>query len=232
MTISDIVEEIYNLSDTDSTSYPAAKMLRRINASYEKVVGRIMLQDGNWEFDDTNFTDFPRGKADLVAAQKDYGFDSSHLAIESVQVLDSNGKYYYLRPISKADYSIPLDEYFETDGLPLYYDKDGKSVLIYPGPAAGDVTTTDGLLVHFRRTASVFTSGEVTTGTKSPGFASPYHMIIAYESALVFCITYKPERVARLKAEVQELWKGLLDFYAKRAKDEKTVMTNRGISSR
>ena len=119
MTIANIVILTHFLcGGTTSTDYTAANMLIHHNNAYEKVVGKILNFDGMWEFDDTNYTDFPSGKADLVAAQKDYSFDSSHLAIESVQVMDSNGDYYYLRSISKSDYGIPLDEYYPTDGVP------------------------------------------------------------------------------------------------------------------
>ena len=188
MTIADINLEIDSLCDSDTTSYPLAVKLRRVNVAYEKVIGRIIAQDGEWEFDDTNFTDFPRGVDDLVASQNDYSFDTSHLMIESVEVMDTNGDYYFLRPASKSDYSVPLDVYYKTDGKPEVYDKDGGSVLIYPAPATGSVTTTDGIRVNFRRTASIFTSAEVTTGTKVPGFASPYHMILVYEASPIHII--------------------------------------------
>lgn len=232
MTISDIYSEIRKLCDADSASYIDADILRRVNAAYEKTVGRIMCQDGNWEFDDTNYTDFPRATTTLVAGQKDYTFDTSHLAIESVQVMDENGHYYYLKPISKDDYSIPLDEYYSADGRPEVYDKDGKSVLIYPGPAAGNVTLALGLLVHFRRTADIFTSAQVTTETKVPGFASPFHMILAYEAAIPFCMSYKKDRVALYEKKSMDLMEECLRFYAQREKDVENIMSNKGISFR
>ncbi len=232
MTITDIVNEIYALCDADSTSYPAATMLRRMNAAYEKTVGKIMCQDGNWEFDDTNYTSFPRATTTLVVGQKDYTFDVSHLAIESVQVMDENGDYYYLSPISKDDYSIPLDEYYSTNGRPEVYDKDGGSVLIYPGPAAGNVTLALGLLVHFRRTADIFTSAQVTTGAKIPGFASPFHMIICYEAAIPFCMSYKKDRIALYEKKSMDLMAECLAFYARRERDVRNVMSNQNISFR
>lgn len=233
MTISDVIVKIHQLcGGTSSTSYTAANMLIDINNAYEKVVGTIMCQDGNWEFDDSNFTDFPRAKADLVAAQNDYSFDSSHLAIESVMVLNASGNYELLQPISKDEMGVPPEEFEETDGMPKYYDKDGSSVLLYPAPAAANVTTTDGLQVHFRRTADLFTSAEVTTGTKVPGFASPYHMIIAYEAAIAFNLVYKPARVPNLKVLVDQMYEDLLRFYAKREKDVRTIMSTNSIRYR
>jgi len=213
-------------------------MLRNINTAYEKVVGMLIALDMRWEFDDTNFTDFPRGVADLVASQHDYSFDTTHLAVEEVHIMDSSGDYYKLKPINRNDFSEPLDEYFDTAGKPEYYDKDGKSVLIYPAPAAGDVTTTSGLRVFFRRTADKFSSilqddgGAEGTGTKLPGFASPFHMIIAYEAAIAFNLVYKPTRVAAIKALSDKMLEDMIGFYTKREKDEKSVITMGGINFR
>ena len=232
MTINDIVEEIYSLTDTNSTSYTAAKMLRRMNQAYEKVVGMLIANAGAWEFDDTNYTDFPRGKADLVVGQKDYTFDSSHLAIERVQILDNDGISHFLKPIDKSNYNTPLDEYFDIDGMPEFYDKDGKSILIYPGPASANVTTSNGIRVDFRRTADIFTSAQVSTGTKKPGFASPYHMILAYEAAIFYCMTYKKDRIVLYEKKVQELYNDLMEFYNKREKDVRDIITTSKINFR
>ena len=232
MTINDIVEEIYSLTDTNSTSYTAAKMLRRMNQAYEKVVGMLIANAGAWEFDDTNYTDFPRGKADLVAGQKDYTFDSSHLAIERVQILDNDGISHFLKPIDKSNYNTPLDEYFDIDGMPEFYDKDGKSILIYPGPASANVTTSNGIRVDFRRTSDIFTSAQVSTGTKKPGFASPYHMILVYEAAISYCMTYKKDRIVLYEKKVQELYDDLKEFYSKREKDVRDIITTKRINFR
>jgi hypothetical protein len=232
MNIGDIVLEIYSLTDSDSTSYPDATMLRRMNAAYEKIIGKIMCQDGNWEFDDTNFTDFPRGKTTMVAGQHDYTFDTAHLAIESCQVMDNAGIWHTLTPISKDRMGVPEEEFEKTDGLPKYYDKDGSSVLIYPAPAAANVTLVAGLQVHFRRTADIFTAAQVTTGTKIPGFASPYHMIIALDASIPYCMSYKKDRVPLYEKKLAEMTEDCLKFYAKREKDVRNIMENKGISFR
>ena len=233
MHIADINAETRALCDADTTSYTAADLLRRVNAAYEWIVGKIMCVDGNWEFDDTNYTDFPRGTTTLVEDQHDYTFDTTHLAIESVQVKDVNGDWYYLSPINRDALGVPLEQEFETNGLPLYYDKDGGSLLLYPAPDDGtQVTLSSGLKVHFRRTADVYTSAEVTTGTKVPGFASPFHMILCYHAAIPYCMSYKKDRVALYEKKLQELTEDCLKFYAKRAKDERDIMTMGNINFR
>ncbi len=232
MTIADINTFARYLTDADTTSYTAANLLITINNAYEKVIGKILGYDGRWQFDDTNYSDFPRGKTTMVASQHDYTFDVSHLKIESVQVKDADGNWYFLIPIDRKDYSVPLEEEFETAGKPLYYDKDGQSVLIYPAPLAADVTLASGLQVNFRRTADKFTSAQVTLGTKVPAFASPFHAILCYEAAIPFCMNYKKDRVALYEKKLAELYKDLETFYTKREKDEQDIITTKSISFR
>ena len=232
MTIADIVTKSRKLVDADSNSYTDANLLIDINSAYEEIAGKILGFDGRWQFDDTNFTDLPQGKANLVASQHDYGFDSTHLVIEKVGIKDADGNYYWLSPIDKDEYSKPLDEIFDVDGKPSWYDKDGSSVFIYPAPASGSVTTSEGLLVHFRRTADIFTAAQVTTGTKTPGFASPFHKLLCYKTVLDYAMSYKKDRVAVFMAMIKDLEDKMEKFYSKRERDEKPHLTMGGIAFR
>ena len=112
-----------------------------------------------------------------------------------------------------------------TAGMPVEYDKVGESIFLYPAPATGSVTLAAGLKIHYQRTASIFTSAEVTTGTKTPGFASPWHMILAYSAAIPFCMTYKKDRVALYQNKVMQMENELMAFYSDRNKDEPRRLT-------
>ena len=170
------------LCDADTTSYTAANLLITINQAYEEVVAKILNADGRWQWDDTNRTDLPIGTTTLVNGQQDYAFDTTHLKIIGVSVKDNSGNFYKLDPIDPNDITGDRTEYLETAGRPLYYDKIGNSVFLYPKPDNGvSVTLAAGLKVYFQRTADIFTSEQVTTGTKVPGFASPFHMLLAYK---------------------------------------------------
>lgn len=232
-TITDINAEARALCDADTTSYTATDLLRRINTALEQVVGKILGIDGQWQFDDSNYTSFPIGTTTLVNSQNDYAFDSSMLEIERVEVLGVDGLWYELSPIDKSQISGAIDEFEKVDGLPRYYDKQGASILLYPAPDNGaSVTLASGLKIYFQRTASVFTVAEVTTGTKQPGFASPYHMILAYMAAIPYCQSYKPNRVSLYMAEVQRLEKLIENHYSRREKDRRKIMSLAGISFR
>ena len=233
MTITDINLETRALCDADTTSYPAATLLRRVNQAYEELVGKIIGLDGTWQFDDSNFTDLPIGVTTLVNGQNDYSFDSSMLEIERVEVKDKDGTWHLLSPVDKSQIGEAIEEYYKVDGLPLVYDKQGASLFLYPAPDNGvSVTLASGLRVYFQRTASIFTSAEVSTGTKQPGFASPYHMLICYKAALPYCLSYKKDRVPLLEKKIMDLEKDMLRFYARREKDVATIIRPSGIAFR
>jgi len=224
-TITDINLEARALCDADSTSYPDAVLLRRVNQKYEEIVGKLIQTDGTWDFDDSNYTDLPIGTTTLVNGQQDYSFDVRFLNVIAVEVKDANGEWHKLSPIDKQTHEGSISQYQTTAGMPVEYDKVGESIFLYPAPATGSVTLAAGLKIHYQRTASIFTSAEVTTGTKTPGFASPWHMILAYSAAIPFCMTYKKDRVVMYQNKVIEMENDLLAFYSDRNKDEPRRLT-------
>ena len=231
-TIADLNLEARALVDADTTSYPAAVLLRRVNQAYEEVVSFILGLDGLWQFDDTNFDDFPIATTTLVHNQPDYTFNSTHLEIERASILDAQGNYQPIYPIDISQIGPDPTELYPDAGFPLYYDKAGKSIILYPAPDSSKVTTALGLKVYFKRTADIFTSTEVTTGTKEPGFASPFHMILAYKAAIPFAISYKPDRVRALQAQVLKFEEEMKKFYGRREQDRRKKMSFMGISFR
>jgi hypothetical protein len=232
MTISNLHSEIRALCDTNSTGYIDADILRRINAAYEEVVGWILTADGLWQFDDTNFSTFPEATTTMVEGQSDYKFDTTHLEIEKVSILDESGKEHYIRPVERFNYGQPLSEIYSDNGRPEIYDKTGSSILIYPPPSPTVTTLAAGLKVYFKRTADIFTSAQVTTGTKEPGFASPYHVILAYMTAIPYCMTYKKDRVQIYELKVRQLKDALIEHYGKREQDRRKGLSMGSVSFR
>ena len=117
-------------------------------------------------------------------------------------------------------------EYQKTDGIPTEYEKRENMVVLYPAPDNGvSVTLTAGLKIFFLRTADVFTSSEVTTGTKEPGFPSPWHEILAYEAAYMYAVTRQLPNANQLKADVMQKEKELLAFISRRNQDDRPIIT-------
>lgn len=224
-----ICQEIDALCDSDTTSYPISAKVRRVNQADEEMVGKLIGLNQYWQFDDSNYTSLPIGTTTLVQDQKDYSFDVAFLAIERVEVKDSAGNWHLLKPIDKSQIHYALDEFYPDSGLPEYYDKQGESIFLYPAPSSSQVTLASGLRVYFQRTASLFTASDTT---KQPGFASPFHMVLAYRASIPFCMTYKKDRVALLEKKADELEAACLEFYSRREKDIRKVMTMKPISFR
>ena len=233
MTISDLEQEARDLCDADSTSYPAATMLRRVNSALETLVSKIINAAGTWEYDDTNYTDLPIGKGTLVEGQSSYSFASKYLQIKNIKILDADGTTWHLiHPIDQSQVGYPLEDELITDGLPYRYDKLGDTINLYPAPTASDVTLASGIKIEFTRTADLFTSAQVTTGTKEPGIPSPWHVTIAKMAALPYCKSYKKDRVAQLQRDIEMETKELINHYGQRERDSRKVMTMSPISFR
>lgn len=232
MNITDLQAEIRSLCDADSTSYTDAVLLRRVNSALETVVGKAINADGKWQFDDTNYTTLPIGTVNMAEATQNVQFTEEFLEVEKVKLLTADGIWQTLKAIDPRDFNMPFEEYFQDTGLPTHYDKIGDSIRLFPAPVAADVTLTNGLKVHFKRTANIFTSAEVTTGTKEPGIASPFHQLLAYMSAIPYCISYKKDRVALFEKKVDEMTKDCLNFYSHREGDVKDKITIKSKSFR
>ena len=233
-TSQDLVSETRDLCDADSTSYPIAAVTRRINAALEELVGKIVSADGDLEFDDTNYTDAPRGTGNLVEGQEYYTYASEYLKITAVDILDTSGVYRRIKQLSLDDLvGLSPEEYFGSTtsstvkGFPQYYDPSGDSFRLYPAPAATDVTLTAGYRIWFKRTVDLFTT---TDTTQEPGIPAPYHILLAYMAAVPYCMAYKKDRVALYEKKIEKMTEDLLRFYGKRNPDRRPVMTMAGIN--
>ena len=231
-TIADINAECRLLTDSDTTSYPAADLLLRINKNYEQVIGWLINADGIWEFDDSNYGSLPIGVYTLVNNQRSYTFAADFLDLLEVSVMDLNGIYRKIKQFDPFTEIGSVEELYGTvTGFPQVFDMvSDDTIKFYPNISSTNVTLASGLQVKFKRTSDLFTSAQVTTGTKEPGFASPWHYILSYMSAIPFCAVYKPERVPVYEREVERMKKELIKHYSRRNKDVRNVMTNKEIS--
>lgn len=230
-TVTNLNLEARSLCDADTNSYQDAALLRAINMAYERVVGWLIQASGDWQFDDTNFTDLPIGLTTMVDGQYDYSFASSHLEIRRVAVKHTDGKFYFLDPVDALSMSDPIETLYPTSGIPTEYDKQGGSLFLLPAPASGSVTLASGLKVYFARTADIFTSTEVSSpGTKEPGFASPWHYILSYMAAIPYCMKYHKDRVALYNLEIERMKQELIAHYTRRERDTVQYISTGGVS--
>ena len=230
-----IVDEILTLCDANLTSYPIATITRRINQSLEQVESWIRQADGVWQFDDENNSTIPEGTTDLVQGQSDYSFANTFLDIDWVKVKNSSGYWQIIPPIDQSQIDRPLEDWLIRAAFPMMYDKVGDTIRLYPAPDGGVTTLTGGMKVGFKRGASEFATNDTT---KTPGFALPYHIILAYMASIPYCMAYKKDRVAWLNSKVGDtipptgLKRDIIDFYSNREKDSPKKMTMRAMPFR
>jgi hypothetical protein len=217
-----------NYGDISGNSNRLYDFTARLNRAYDKLATRIMGVDGRWQFDDTNYNDFPVGSTNLISGQQDYLMDVEFMDVVKVSILDSAGNKKVLTPFDITDpIAIPyLQQPSTVGGIPNWYDKTGGSLLLYPTP---NYNATAGLTVHYRRPPSYFT---YTDTTKLVGVPAIFHRYLSLEASLDYAVskqlTFKNDLATRLK----EMEAQIDEWYSKRSKDEQKIIRGVQRSSR
>lgn len=223
-----ICQEVDDLCDSDENSYTLVSKARRANIALEELELTALMADGLWQFDDKNYSSQPSGVQTAVDGQQEYDFDSTLLFIERVEIKDVNGIWRKLDPMDEINTPLTQTD-LAVQATPSFYYKRGNKFGFDTVPKSTNMTLTNGIKVYFKRTASLFVS---TDTTKTPGIASPFHVLIAQKTALPYCKTYKKDRVAQLVLDIDAGEKRFVKYMANRAKDEPGQMTMAPVSGR
>jgi len=216
MTFTEILTEARRLVKADATSYPTSEITESANRAYDRAVALIRESEGRWQWDDTNNTDLPIATTELVDGQQDYELDPTHYEMERVEVQDELGGWHRVLPIDQADiYDQSITDFLSTAGVPQYYDKIGRSILLYPTPS---YTQDDALKVWYKRGPSYFT---VSDTTKPPAINTLFHRLIplncAYDYAFINQLTVAPS----LQDKILTMEDDLINHYSRRDRDDK-----------
>lgn len=182
MTIGDIGNYVSFRTGTDTTTYTAANRLISTNRWYHKVTDMIFDSLLDYQHDDLNLSTETIVSKNTVADQEyvALGVSDEILAIKRVEVSYDGTNYYRAEPIHQGQISTSIvnqtaiNNDFST--TKPYYEHRGQLLYLYPVPTS---SVTNGLKLWVQREAAEYTSGEVTTGTKEPGFDEPFHIMIA-----------------------------------------------------
>jgi hypothetical protein len=210
------------ISESDTTTYPIVTFTRNANKWLGTANQWIWDASGEWEYDDSNYTDFAIAVGTLVAGQNDYSLPSTCQKVDGISVKDSDGDWVKLTPKSKEEFDADPAEYNSTNGLPQYYDLVGNSYFLYPAPSATECTLASGLKVFFSRDLDKFT---ITDTTQEPGFVSDFHEIISKGAAIEWATAHMPERVASLYQVISRIKSDMQNFYGSRSRETKTKFT-------
>lgn len=210
----DIVSLVGDLTNTDTTQYPLKAITRAINKWGKTVWCWIFEAYGGWLYDDSNnTTDFPAATTTLTASQADYSVPSTALFIRGVEIKTSGGTWYPLKPLTEEqirDHTIAEAEFMKTPAQPQYYTPYANSIKIYP-PA--NYTQAASLRVSFARGSTQFAS---TDTTKTPGFISEFHEVLAVGGSYEFAKRKGLSNKNDLLADLQSYEKRIKDYYSQR----------------
>ena len=241
MTIADIETLARLLVGADTNSLTPAQLLILDNKYYEEITGKIIAETAGAEQQrgDFNYTSFPNFPISMTNSESSYGLDDIEtagarpLTIMGVEVIDQNGDEHVVYPISFRkirERGFALDNYSSTDGLPNEYLIWDNIIRLFPAPDDGvSVTLTNGLIIYYLRTADVFTTAQQTTGTKLPGFPTPWHYLMSYGSAADYADAKGLANAERLQRKYNNGLRELLNFISRRDQDIRKVMTGKTI---
>lgn len=188
------------------------------------VVTDIIRYNSNWEWDDTNKTDFPIGTATLVASQRDYALPSNFLKLLRVEVKDSAGNYQKLQQFDENQIEQGLTSFMAGDGMPLYYREIGNSIELYPSASATSTTLTAGLKIYYQRTQTEFTNADASV---SPGMPANFHRILSLGASYDYAISKMSNNtnlITSLKNQIDVMRESLKEYYSSRNKEVRPIL--------
>lgn len=208
-----------------------------INQALDKVTYELLTSSNTWQWDNYNETDFPEADTDLISGQQDYSLDVSHLVVREVSVLDSAGQRIKLIPIDEANFDLvdsntSIEQFFDSNGTPKYFDLIGNSIRLYPAPNYNMRFTQEGqrgLQIKTLRAHEYFTTADTT---KTPGFASIFHPIVSALACAEYAVINTHENVTNLVALADKELKKLQKFQSSRQRNRNTRLIAKYRTSR
>jgi hypothetical protein len=191
---------------------------RNINAWYQKVVTMIISSQDDWEWDDSNNSDYPIATTPLVANQRDYVFPGSLkiLKLKRADISYDGTTWYQITPFDSGAYTESLGNDTTVDARftssEPHYDVKGNSVWIYPRATS----STGSLRVEFFREPTEFATDSTTT---EPGFDEPFHRMLSLGASYDYCSIKGLPHAANYATQLQEYELRLRQYYGKKNND-------------
>ena len=222
MTILDLNSRITFLTGLGTSEYLPADRLISVNTNYDKLHSIILDSQDEWDFDDSNYADLPIATTDLVASTGKYGLPATIYRMNKVEINYGAGMV-KANPLDLNETLLSDSELLEriTVSNPKYRVFNG-TIQMYPTPTA-DVT--GGLQLYFDREVNLFTSAEVTTGTKEPGLDRLWHDYIAIGASFDGAVKFTLNNTATLKTMLDEMESRIRKYYGQRTTDRKFRLT-------
>lgn len=189
-------------SDGTCTGTLLKQITTRINSGFDRLMPMLLAYNDQIRWDDTNHTDAPIGRINLVSGQNDYKITEDDnsldiLNITHVRVYPSSTstQYVELERITADDPRVPeiLSPNSSYTGIPTGFVELGPVLYLDILP---NYSATSGIEVFFGREQSYFVSSDTT---KEPGIPKPFHELLALYAALDWDIVNRTEDIALIQ---------------------------------
>jgi len=179
-----------------------------VNLAWDDYVYLALNSSGRWQWDDSNHTDYPIIKTNLISGQRDYTFTTDEggnlvLDILKVMVLPSatSTEYDEIYPVDQQQIEAEeidddIAQEVGTQGTPDRYDKTANGIFLDPTP---NYNATNGLKVFINREPSYFV---YTDTTKKPGCPGIHHRYFALKPALDYARRNNLSKYSLIREEV------------------------------
>lgn len=192
-----------------------------INRQYDKAAFLMIQNDGRWQADDTSYSTEAIYLTTLTSGQKQYTLDPAHLKIVQVRVKDEAGNWRIMRPLDVQDpeaYYFRLETNPEVTGEPIWYDKRGDQLVLYPTP---DYTQASSLEIMVQRVPNYFTYDDTT---QTVGISQLFHRYLSLGASMEYAVANGLSN----KNDLMELFnieeKRIKEHYATRSRDENLML--------
>lgn len=204
----------------DSDTFSDNLIRQYLNVAMDEYASMALKASHTWQFDDTEYDDFPEATADLVLDQKDYEFDESFLNVRRVEIKDVTGGVWRVLPsVDEYDYKgVSITEREQTNGKPRRYYLKGQSVVLDPKP---DANVTGGLKVYYERNVKKFTG----SASQIPGIPSIHQPWLAYHAAYNFAVRENLQNRNELRDIVEKMRGEIEDDLSRRDKTRRPQLT-------
>jgi len=188
-----------------------------VNNAQHEVQHLIHLASRSWKYDDGNYTNLPSSRTDLVDGLANYALPTEALTVQRIEIKDTNGNWYKLKPIVLENLTGAVDEFQDVDGTPVYYKLLNGTLELFPAP---NYSQDDSIRIFYDRTSVDFLT---TDTTRTPGFPSPYHEILPTKVAIKWLEIKQPQSptLPLLYNREAKLEKALKEHFSLRFQDYK-----------
>jgi hypothetical protein len=181
------VEFWTRMKDGAVTGTLLKQVTTRINSAFEKIMPILLQYNDQLRWDDTNHTDKPTGRFNIVANQNDYKIAEDDNSLDILNIVGvrvkyaaSDTQYVSLERILGNDPRVPeiLNPNTAITGQPTGFLELGNRIFFDIIPST---SITSGGEIIFQREQDYFAS---TDTTAEPGIPKPFHELLALYAAL------------------------------------------------